>query len=62
MGIGITSFAGFQNSKNSSRITKGERHVADAKQQHLFEMGALFAEPQPSAEQSPASSDVPAIA
>ncbi len=39
-----------------------ERHVADAKQQHLFEMGALFAEPLPSAKQSPASSDVPASA
>ncbi len=42
--------------------SRRERHVADAKQQHRFEMGALFAEPQPSAEQSPASSDVPAIA
>ena len=42
--------------------SRRERHVADAKQQHLFEMGELFAEPEPSAEQSPASSEVPASA
>ena len=42
--------------------SRRERHVADAKQQHLFEMGELFAEPEPAAEQSPASSDVPASA
>ena len=40
--------------------SRRERHVADAKQQHLFEMGALFTEPESSAEQSPASSEVPA--
>ena len=39
-----------------------ERHVADAKQQHLFEMGELFAEPETSAEQSSADSEVPASA
>ena len=42
--------------------SRRERHVADAKQQHLFEMGELFAEPAPSAEQSPADSEVPASA
>lgn len=42
--------------------SRRERHVADAKQQHLFAMGALFAEPEPSAEQSPADSEVPASA
>lgn len=42
--------------------SRRERHVADAKQQHLFDMGALFAEPEPSAEQSPADSEVPASA
>ena len=42
--------------------SRRERHVADAKQQHLFEMGELFAELEPSAEQSPASSEVPASA
>ena len=42
--------------------SRRERHVADAKQQHLIEMGELFAEPEPAAEQSPASSDVPASA
>jgi transposase len=42
--------------------SRRERHVADAKQQHLFEMGSLFAEHEPSAEQSPASSEVPASA
>ena len=42
--------------------SRRERHVADAKQQHLFEMGELFAEPEPSAEQSSASSEVPASA
>jgi transposase len=42
--------------------SRRERHVADAKQQHLFEMGALFAEPEPSAEQSSADVEVPASA
>lgn len=42
--------------------SRRERHVADAKQQHLFEMGELFAEPEPSAEESSASSEVPASA
>ena len=40
--------------------SRRERHVADAKQQHLFEMGELFAEP--AEEQSPADSEVPASA
>ena len=34
--------------------SRRERHVADAKQQHLFDMGELFAEPRASAEQSSA--------
>lgn len=38
--------------------SRRERHVPDARQQHLFEMGALFADP----EQSSASSEVPASA
>jgi transposase len=42
--------------------SRRERHVADAKRQHLFEMGELFAELGPAAEQSPASSEVPASA
>ena len=42
--------------------SRRERHVADAKQQHLFEMGELFAEPESSSEQSPADSEVPASA
>ena len=42
--------------------SRRERHVADAKQQHLFEMGQLFAEPAPSAEQSPIDSEIPASA
>ena len=42
--------------------SRRERHVADAKQQHLFDMGALFAEPESSAEQSLADSEVPASA
>jgi|GEM_PF-30189 len=42
--------------------SRRERHVADAKQQHLFEMGQLFAEPEPSIEPSSASSEAPASA
>jgi len=42
--------------------SRRERHVADAKQQHLFDMGALFADPESSAEQSSADSEVPASA
>ena len=40
--------------------SRRERHVADAKQQHLFDMGALFAELEPSAEHSSADSEVSA--
>ena len=40
--------------------SRRERHVADAKQQHLFEMGQLFAEP--AEEQSPIDSEIPASA
>ena len=39
--------------------SRRERHVADPKQQHLFEMASLFAEPESSAEQSSASSEAP---
>ena len=42
--------------------SRRERHVADAKQQHLFEMGALFTEPEPSSAQPSADSEVPASA
>ena len=42
--------------------SRRERHVADAKQQHLFDMGALFVEPESSAEQSSVDSEVPASA
>jgi transposase len=42
--------------------SRRERHVADPKQQHLFEMSSLFAEPQSSAAASSASGDVSASA
>jgi len=42
--------------------SRRERHVADPKQQHLFEMGALFGEPEPSAAQPSADGKVPASA
>jgi transposase len=42
--------------------SRRERHVADPKQQHLFEMGALFAEPESSIEQASVKSEVPASA
>ena len=42
--------------------SRRERHVADTKQQHLFDMGALFAEPDSSTEQSSIDSEVPASA
>ena len=42
--------------------SRRERHVADAKQQHLFDMGALFVNPDSSAEQSSVESEVPASA
>ena len=42
--------------------SRRERHVADPKQQHLFEMSSLFAEPQSSAASSSASGDVSASA
>ena len=42
--------------------SRRERHVPDAKQRHLFEMGVLFADSESSAEPSSAGSEVPAVA
>ena len=42
--------------------SRRERHVADAKQQHLFDMSALFAESAPSEEQSAVNGEAPASA
>lgn len=40
--------------------SRRERHIPDARQQHLFEMGQLFGEPEPSVEQGSTDTAVPA--
>ena len=40
--------------------SRRERHVPDARQQHLFDMGSLFTEPDSAEEQMAAEGDVPA--
>jgi transposase len=39
--------------------SRRERHVPDARQQHLFDMGSLFSEPERTEEQLAAEGDVP---